>query len=59
MLKKRELIELGGLIDTNLMFQNHHEMTRVKDLNQLYSRVNYFGFQFLVANVLMHKTFIS
>ena len=40
----RELIDLGRLIDTNLMFQNHHKITRVKDLNQLLSRIDYFAF---------------
>ena len=35
MLKKRKLIESGGLIDQNLMFQNHHKTIRLKDLHRL------------------------
>ena len=33
--EKLRLIMFGGLIDQNLMSQNHRKMTRVKDLNQL------------------------
>ena len=30
-----EMVELGGLLGKNLMFQNDHKMTLVSDLNQV------------------------
>ena len=56
--KKGKFIELGGLIDQNLMFQNHYNMTRVKDLEALIQSY-YLGFQFSGANFPMNKTFMS
>ena len=54
-----KVIELSELIDQIFLFQNHHKMTRVNDLNVLKSRVYYFGFHFSGANFLMIETFIS
>ena len=61
MKKKRKMIELDELIAhlIKISFQNRHKMTRVKDLNQLKSRVYYLDFQFLRANFPMNKTLIS
>ena len=59
MLEKWILIELGGLIDPNLTLQNHNKMTGVNDLNQLQSRVYYFGLQFLREDFPMDNFFIS